>query len=152
MDEHAFFSEPSGTVRGFSGSSSMDDSWQFTPLTISTSSSSKQRSCSAFQSDQQDQQLHSIKHQKQDHHQQQQQQHYYAMDRNEGSQKTIHRFFDEWPPKDKDSWLDLDDKSSNSGSVSTTRLSISIPTSGHDFPVFTSTHHNSKLTYKCIYF
>ncbi|KAM0969900.1 hypothetical protein EV1_017848 [Malus domestica] len=143
VDEHAFFSEPSGTVRGFSGSSSMDDSWQFTPLTISTSSSSKQRSCSAFQSDQQDQQLRSIKHQKQDHHQQQQ--HYYAMDRNEGSQKTVHRFFDEWPPKDKDSWLDLDDKSSNSGSVSTTRLSISIPTSGHDFPVFTSRHHNNPV-------
>ncbi|KAB2618322.1 growth-regulating factor 1-like [Pyrus ussuriensis x Pyrus communis] len=63
VDEHAFFSEPSGTVRRFSGSSSLDDSWQFTPLTISTSSSSKQRSCSAFQSDQQDQQLQSIKHQ-----------------------------------------------------------------------------------------
>ncbi|KAJ0090904.1 hypothetical protein Patl1_13568 [Pistacia atlantica] len=55
----------------------------------------------------------------------------------EGPQKTVHRFFDEWPPKTRDSWLDLDDKSSNSSSVSTTRLSISIP-SAHDFPIFNS--------------
>ncbi|XP_008242216.1 PREDICTED: growth-regulating factor 1 isoform X1 [Prunus mume] len=138
VDEHAFFSEPSGSVRDFSGSSSMDDSWQFTPLTMSTctSSSSKQRSCSALQSEHSHLQLQSNITPKQ--------QNYYAlgsdmkMDRNEGTQKTIHRFFDEWPLKDKDSWLDLDDKSSNSGSVSNTRLSIST----HDFPVFSSRNHN----------
>ncbi|XP_020423389.1 growth-regulating factor 1 isoform X1 [Prunus persica] len=138
VDEHAFFSEPSGSVRDFSGSSSMDDSWQFTPLTMSTctSSSSKQRSCSALQSEHSHLQLQSNITPKQ--------QNYYAlgsdmkMDRNEGTQKTIHRFFDEWPLKDKDSWLDLDDKSSNSGSVSNTRLSIST----HDFPIFSSRNHN----------
>ncbi|PQQ04649.1 growth-regulating factor 1 isoform X2 [Prunus yedoensis var. nudiflora] len=130
--------EPSGSVRDFSGSSSMDDSWQFTPLTMSTctSSSSKQRSCSALQSEHSHSQLQSNITPKQ--------QNYYAlgsdmkMDRNEGTQKTIHRFFDEWPLKDKDSWLDLDDKSSNSGSVSNTRLSIST----HDFPIFSSRNHN----------
>lgn len=64
------------------------------------------------------------------------------MERKEETQKTIH-FFDQWPVKEKDSWLDLDDKSSNSGSVSTTQLSISIPTSSYDFPVYsTSKTHN----------
>ncbi|KAK7819330.1 growth-regulating factor 5 [Quercus suber] len=48
VDEHAFFSEPSGTMRSLSGPLSMDDPWQLTPLTMSTSSS-KQRSCSGLQ-------------------------------------------------------------------------------------------------------
>ncbi|XP_062091175.1 growth-regulating factor 1-like isoform X7 [Humulus lupulus] len=64
------------------------------------------------------------------------------MERKEATQKTIH-FIDEWPVKEKDSWLELDDKSSNSGSVSTTQLSISIPTSSYDFPLFnTCRTHN----------
>ncbi|XP_030491333.2 growth-regulating factor 1 isoform X14 [Cannabis sativa] len=65
------------------------------------------------------------------------------MERKEATQKTIH-FIDEWPVKEKDSsWLELDDKSSNSGSVSTTQLSISIPTSSYDFPIFnTCRTHN----------
>ncbi|KAE8710439.1 Growth-regulating factor 5 [Hibiscus syriacus] len=68
--------------RSFSGSS-MEDSWQFTPLTTSSSSS---------------------------------------------NHRPIHHFFDELPPKHRDSsWFDLFDKSSNSSSSpSTTRLSISI--------------------------
>ncbi|KAL4282077.1 hypothetical protein GQ457_03G046920 [Hibiscus cannabinus] len=49
VGEHAFFSEPSGAMRSFSGSS-VDDSWQLAPLTMS-SSSSKQRSCSGLQSE-----------------------------------------------------------------------------------------------------
>ncbi|GMN53018.1 hypothetical protein TIFTF001_022159 [Ficus carica] len=58
---------------------------------------------------------------------------------------------DSWqltPERDSSSssWPDLDDKSSNSGSVSTTQLSISIPStnSSYDFPIFTSsrTTHN----------
>ncbi|XP_044463551.1 growth-regulating factor 1-like isoform X2 [Mangifera indica] len=127
VDEHAFFSEPSGTIRSFSGSS-LDDSWQLTPLTMSSSSSSsssKQRGCSGLQNDYSYLQLQSLS----DHTPKQQE--------HEGPQKTVHRFFDEWPPKTRDSWLDLDDKSSNSASVSTTRLSISIP-SAYDFPIFNS--------------
>lgn len=133
----------------------MDDSWQFTPLTISSSSSSttassssssKQRSCSGLQSDYSYLQLQSLN----DHtpkQQDKQDQHFYVLgseidlklerQQEEAPQKTVHRFFDEWPPKTRDSWLDLDDKSSNTASVSTTRLSISIP-SAHDFPIFSS--------------
>ncbi|XP_031267960.1 growth-regulating factor 1 isoform X1 [Pistacia vera] len=152
VDEHAFFSEPSGTIRSFSGSS-MDDSWQLTPLTMSSSSSSssKQRGCSGLQSDYSYLQLQSLSdHNPKQQHKQQDQNCYVLgsdikcelpirLDREheEGPQKTVHRFFDEWPPKTRDSWLDLDDKSSNSSSVSTTRLSISIP-SAHDFPIFNS--------------
>ncbi|KAM5547257.1 growth-regulating factor 1 [Rosa sericea] len=135
VDEHAFFSEPSGSVRGFSGSSSSLDhhqnesNWQ---LTMSCSnSSSKQRTCSALQTEHYPHlQLQNFSDSK--------------MERREETQRTIHHFFDEGPPKDRDSsWLDLDgnNKSSNSGSVSTTRLSISIPNSAHDFPIFNSRNH-----------
>jgi len=141
VDEHAFFSEPSGSMRSLSGPS-MDDSWQLTPLTMSTSCS-KQRSCSGLQSEYSYLQLQSLsdstKQPEQDH------QHCFVLGsdiKKEQSQKTVHRFFDEWPPKERDSWLDLDDKSSDSSSVSTTRLSISAPTSFHDFPIFNSRSHN----------
>ncbi|XP_022751753.1 growth-regulating factor 1 isoform X2 [Durio zibethinus] len=153
VDEHAFFSEPSGTMRSFSGSS-VDDSWQRTPLTMS-SSSSKQRSCSGLQSDYSCLQLqsftdHTSKQNKQD------DEHCYVLGSDikcempikleKGEpQKIVHRFFDEWPPKQRDSWLDLDDKSSNSSSVSTTRLSISTPSTLHDFPIFSSRAHNGIL-------
>ncbi|KAE8675967.1 Growth-regulating factor 5 [Hibiscus syriacus] len=141
VDEYAFFSEPSRTARSFSGSS-VDDSWQLAPLTMSTSSS-KQRSFSGLQSEHSYLQLqsltdHSTKQSKQD-----DDEHCYIkfqmpdkLDKGEPP-KTVHRFFDEWPPKHRDSWLDLDDKSSNN---STTRLSISIPS--HDFPIFNSRAHN----------
>ncbi|GLT74286.1 hypothetical protein SLA2020_460910 [Shorea laevis] len=151
VDEHAFFSEPSGTMRSFSGSS-MEDSWQLTPLTMSSTSSStpsKQRnneySCLQLQS------LHDSS-PKQNKHEQQQ---FYALgnetkggmptklEKNEEPQKTVHRFFDEWPPNHRDSWLDLDDKTSNKASPTTTaRLSISIPSSSHDFPIFNSRTHS----------
>ncbi|GAV72785.1 WRC domain-containing protein/QLQ domain-containing protein [Cephalotus follicularis] len=154
VDEHAFFSEPSGTMRTFSGSS-MDDTWQLTPLTMSSSSSSKQRSCSGLQNDYSYLQLQSLT----DHttpKQHKQDQHSYilgsdikcempmTLDRQqeEEPRKIVHRFFDEWPPKNRDSWLDMDDKSSNSTSVSTTRLSISIPSTSQDFPIFNSRAHN----------
>ncbi|XP_050382388.1 growth-regulating factor 1-like isoform X2 [Argentina anserina] len=133
VDEHAFFSEPSGSVRGFSGSSSSLDhhqnesNWQ---LTMScANSSAKQRTCSALQTEHYPHlQLQNCSDSK-------------IERRGEETQRTIHRFFDEGPPKERESsWLDLDanNKSSNSGSVSTTRLSISIPNSAHDFPLFSS--------------
>ncbi|KAF5726097.1 hypothetical protein HS088_TW23G00838 [Tripterygium wilfordii] len=125
VDEHAFFSEPCGTIRSFSGSSSMDDSWQLTPLTISSSSSKQRNDYSYLQL-----QSSLTAHQKQD-------QHNYLLgsemalklereEEEEEPQKTMHHFFDELPHNHRNSWLDLDhDKSS----ISTTRLSISIPSS-----------------------
>ncbi|RDY02752.1 Growth-regulating factor 3, partial [Mucuna pruriens] len=135
VDEHAFFTEPCGIMKSFSASS-MDESWQLTPLTMSSSSSSsKQRSSFGLSSDYSHLQLQS--HSKQ---QEQQDRGCYMLGGQlvkEEPQKTVHRFFDEWPHKGRGgSWLDLDDKSS------TTQLSISIPTSSHDFPTFSSrTHH-----------
>ncbi|KAI4335227.1 hypothetical protein L6164_013894 [Bauhinia variegata] len=137
VDEHAFFTEPSGSMRSFSASS-MDDSWHLTPLTMNSSSSSKQRSCSALSNDYSHLQLQSLRDNIK---QPEQDQSCYILDSDmkceaskklekQEPEKTVHRFFDEWPPKSRDSWLDLDDKSS------TTQLSISIPTSTHDFPTF----------------
>ncbi|KAA3490043.1 growth-regulating factor 1-like isoform X1 [Gossypium australe] len=149
VDEHAFFSEPSGTMRSFSGSS-VDDSWQLAPLTMS-SSSSKQRNCSGLQSEYSYLQLQSLTDHNPKQNKQDADEHSYIkyemtdeLEKGE-PQKTVHRFFDEWPPKHRDSWLDLDDKSSNSSSVSTTRLSISIPSTSHDFPIFNSRAHNGNL-------
>ncbi|XVF48911.1 hypothetical protein PTKIN_Ptkin03bG0226100 [Pterospermum kingtungense] len=154
VDEHAFFSEPSGTMRSFSGSS-VGDSWQLTtPLAINFSSS-KQRTCSGLHSDYSYLQLQSLStdhNSKQNKHDDGDDEHCYVlgsdikceMPEKEPQQKTVHRFFDEWPPKHRDSWLDLDDKSSNrSSTVSTTRLSISIPSTSHnDFPIFNLRAHN----------
>lgn len=137
-------------MKSFTNSSMENDSWQLTPLTMSSTSSSslRQRSCSALSNDYSYLQLQSLN----DHSKQQEQQdNGFYMFGGENTnmklgkdepQKTIHRFIDEWPHKGRDSWLDLDDKSS------TTQLSISIPTtSSHDFPTFTSTSHhgNSNL-------
>ncbi|XP_020227843.1 growth-regulating factor 1 isoform X1 [Cajanus cajan] len=149
VDEHAFFTEPSGTMRSFSASS-MEDSWQLTPLTISSSSSSKQRSCSGLSNDNNNEysylQLQSLSGNNNKQPQQDHQGCYisgtggsdikcetFMKLGKEEPQKTVHRFFDEWPPKSRGSWLDLDDKSS------TTQLSISIPTASHDFATFSST-------------
>ncbi|KAL1326076.1 hypothetical protein AAHE18_13G202800 [Arachis hypogaea] len=118
-DERAFFKEPSSTLKSFSGSS-MDDSWQLTPLTISTSSSSsstKQRSCTSLSnnSDYSYLQLESLNER--------------SKNQEQDQKTTVHSFFDEWPHKGRG--FDSDDKCS-----STTKLSISIPsTSFHDFPV-----------------
>lgn len=141
VDEHAFFSESSGATRNFSASM-MEDSWQLTPLTMSSSSSTSSR-----QSDYSYLQLQSLG----DFSKQESKpnQHYFyglgseskyemsvKLEREQEPHKTIHRFFDEEPIRGRDSWLDLDDKSSNS---STTRLSISIPSSSsNDFPLFSS--------------
>ncbi|GAU33179.1 hypothetical protein TSUD_206380 [Trifolium subterraneum] len=142
VDEHAFFTEPSGTMRSLSASS-MDDSWQLTPLTISSSSSSKQRNCSGLSNDNEYSylQLQSLSDNNNNNSKQPQQQDQsfyisgneetFMKQEKEEPQKIFHRFFDEWPPKSsRNSWLDLDDKSS------TTQLSISIPTSSHDFTTF----------------
>ncbi|GMJ07305.1 hypothetical protein HRI_004399600 [Hibiscus trionum] len=124
VDEHAFFSEPCGTMRSFFSGSSVDNSWQLTPLTMSSSSSEQSEySYLQLQSKKDDENRYVLK--------------------NGEPQKTVHRFFDEWPPKHRDSWLDLgDDKSYNGSSVSTTRLSMSIPSTSNDFPIFNSRARN----------
>ncbi|KAF1870207.1 hypothetical protein Lal_00003413 [Lupinus albus] len=114
VDEHASFS-----------TSSMNDSWKLTPLTMSSSSSSKQRSCIGLSNDYPYLQLQNLS----DHSKQLQNQDHgcynilgsSASDIKHEPQKTVHHFFDEWPHKSRGSLLDLDDKSS------TTQLSISIP-------------------------
>ncbi|XP_038889132.1 growth-regulating factor 6-like isoform X2 [Benincasa hispida] len=135
VDQHPFVREQhSGNMRGFSASS-MEDPWQLTPLTMScSSSSSRYKNGSALQGDYSSYlQLQSFgKYNEMQS----------KMERDE-PQKTMHHFFDEWSPKesDRESWVDLDDKSSNTGSVCATRLSMSIP--NHDFSsIFTSNKHN----------
>ncbi|XP_054808043.1 growth-regulating factor 1-like isoform X2 [Prosopis cineraria] len=135
VDEHAFFKEPSGTMRSFSASSMEDSSWHLAPLSMSSSSSSsKQRSYSGLSTEYssylqlQNQNLGECTNQ--------QDQDYYMLGLRKSeepqNQKTVHRFFDESPNKSKNSWLDCDDKSS------TTQLSISIPTSSDDHDHFPS--------------
>ncbi|KAJ8767415.1 hypothetical protein K2173_017459 [Erythroxylum novogranatense] len=158
VDEHVLFCEPSGCMRNLPGSA-LDDAWQLTPLTMSSSSSSsssyssKQRNLSGYPNEYSYLQLQSLS----DHDnpkQQKQYQHSYLLgsevtcqasiknEREEQQQKTVHRFFDEWPPKSKSSWLDLDDKSSNTASITKTGLSISIPSSSHEFSIFNSRAHS----------
>ncbi|KAK6944756.1 WRC domain [Dillenia turbinata] len=127
VDEHAFFSEASGTVRSLPSSSMDDDHWQITPLTMSSTSlaSSKQSPGSAsLQSGYSHLQL---KQSKGSHHC-----HVVGGDfkvpvkdeRDDEPHRTVHHFFDDgWPPKSRDSWLGSDDKSLST----TTQLSISIP-------------------------
>ncbi|XP_041006015.1 growth-regulating factor 6-like isoform X2 [Juglans microcarpa x Juglans regia] len=136
VDEHAFFSESSGSMRSLSGPS-MDDSWQLTPLTMSTSS--KQSTGFSDSAKQPEQDRHSFV---LDGAVKKDEMRMHVQEEKEQPQKTFHRFFDEWPPKERDSWGDLDDKPLNSSSTSTTRLSISIPNSFHDFPIFNSRTHN----------
>ncbi|GKD56350.1 growth-regulating factor 1 [Tanacetum coccineum] len=109
IDELPFFSESSGTIK----TSSMglnDSSWQLEPLAINNSYS-KQRAFSGY-------------HQNGYNSYQQQDQSYcdqfgLKLDKKDEPQKVMHHFFDELPPNEKD--------------CSTTQLSISIPSSAHDF-------------------
>ncbi|KAI9122809.1 hypothetical protein K1719_005698 [Acacia pycnantha] len=148
VDEHAFFTEPSGTMRSFSASSMEDSSWHLMPLSMSSSSSSsmKQRSSYSGLSPTEYSSYLQLQNQNPSENTNQQGQDCYLLglgkpqEEPNQNQKTVHRFFDEWPNKSKNSWLDLDDKSS------TTQLSISIPTtttdSDHDhFPGFNFRTH-----------
>lgn len=113
--EHRFFSESSGTIKTLSGSS-MADSWQLEPLAMNNLSNSKQTTFSEYHH----QNGYSY------HQQQQQDQSIYdqfslKFERKDEPQKVMHHFFDEWPPND------------NNKDSSTTQLSISIPTSAHNF-------------------
>ncbi|KAK9281559.1 hypothetical protein L1049_004462 [Liquidambar formosana] len=123
IDERAFFPETSGTLRGPSES--------YSPLTMSSSGS---YSHSQFQglADNSKQQ-------------QQQEQHCFVLGTDfksarpikverddDETQKPLHHFFSEWPQKNRDTWLDLEDDPSTHASFSTTQLSISLPMSSHE--------------------
>lgn len=136
-DEHAFFSEAdsnSGTIRSISGGSSVNNSSsKLAPLTMGSSQS--QMKHNAYSSDLQSGQNvqsfddHTYRQHKHDDH------HYYSCDmplnleRDDQPKKVMHHFLDEWPPKDKDSWANSEDKMPSHR----TQLSISIPNSLHDF-------------------
>ncbi|KAF6140525.1 hypothetical protein GIB67_035552, partial [Kingdonia uniflora] len=129
LDEKSFFSESSGTMK--SPESSLDDPWRLTPLRMSSSSFAqpKERNCSTLQS--QFSQLH--------HPPKEEEQHCFvlgtdfkslerAVEKHEPQQQMqqpYRHFFDDLPPKNRDSWLDLDDRCSR------TSLSISIPPNGN---------------------
>lgn len=143
MDEHAFFSETSGTMRNISGSTLDDSSWHLTPLTMgSPLGHLKQRSYSGSSGHSYNLQLQSLNDSSR---LQKQGQQYYqdnmmlsTVDRDDQPKKVMHHFFDEWPPKDKDSWLETHDhdKLSSHHHVpvsSKIQLSISMPNSSHDF-------------------
>lgn len=126
VDERAFFSEASGTLRSVTESSA-NDPWRLTPLRMN----SNDVSYSQFQQLQQKQK-------------EQQEQHCFVLgtdfksDRHvksvkEESQQPLRHFFDEWPPNRKDSWLGIDEDRSDQTAHSTTQLSISIPMSSKDF-------------------
>ncbi|CAM8966907.1 unnamed protein product [Rhodiola kirilowii] len=125
VDEQSFFNE---TVKG----SSMEDSWQLTPLTMSSSRNSYPYLQQIQVQDSSSSKL------EQSHHQMYESSEYEQMSRH--GEPTVYRFLEERPPENKDtssSWLNLDDKSTSS---STTQLSMSIPasTSHHVFPIFNS--------------
>ncbi|XP_058106974.1 growth-regulating factor 1-like [Magnolia sinica] len=134
IDEHAFFSEASGSLRSIPDSN-IDSSWR-----------SMQRNSSVLPSSYYSQQ-------------QQQQQHCFVLgtdfksgsravkvERDDEPQQPLRLFFDEWPqpPKNRDSWLDLEDRSDRAAS-STTQLSISIPVASSLFPSANSRSRNGGL-------
>ncbi|KAF8393617.1 hypothetical protein HHK36_021862 [Tetracentron sinense] len=148
VDERAFFSEPSGTLRS-RPDLSLDNPWQFMPLRMNSSlAQSKQKSLHSGYSQMELQSLDESS--KQQH----QEQHCFVLgtdfkcerpvkvEREEEPQKPLRHFFDEWPLKNRDSWLDLEDHRSNPASFSTTQLSISIPMSSPDFAVSNSRTQN----------
>ncbi|KAL7598358.1 hypothetical protein Lser_V15G25501 [Lactuca serriola] len=117
IDEHSFFSESSGTIKS-------SDSWQLEPLAMNNPNSSlahlkQQTSFSDY---------HQNGYLQYQHEQHQDQGSYYnhqiglKIARKDEPQKVMHHFFDEWPPNDE-----------NNQDSSTTQLSISIPSSAHDF-------------------
>lgn len=161
VDEHVFLSEASGTMRNVSDTS-LHDSWQLTmgsPLKHRSYSGAHSGHSSYLQLND------SSRRQKQDHH------HYYALgcddlkndvhvplttmmergeDHHQQPKKVMHHFFDEWPPKDKDSWIDADDNDNDNNNnsniklgrnhqhhhqapASKIQLSISMPNTSHDF-------------------
>ncbi|OVA08358.1 WRC [Macleaya cordata] len=148
LDERSFFSEPSGSLRNVPDLS-LDNSWKFTPLRMSSSSSFTQpkenNNCySALQNGYSQQQYSDISGQQNKH---QQEQHCFVLgtdfkserpvkvDKQEEPQQPLRHFFDEWPLKSRESWMNMEEERLNRASFSTTQLSISIPEPSSDFAV-----------------
>ncbi|XP_038985423.1 growth-regulating factor 1-like [Phoenix dactylifera] len=140
VDEYSFFSEASGSER--------ESSWQFRPLGMSLLGESKKGSSalqqSAYAQCERDAE-------------EKQQQHCFVLgadfklerpvkaEREQEGQRPLRHFFDEWPQKSKDSWVDLEQENPNQAAAaaySKTQLSISIPMSHHDFPVTSCRYRN----------
>ncbi|KAL0374555.1 UNVERIFIED_CONTAM: Growth-regulating factor 1, partial [Sesamum radiatum] len=127
-DEHAFFSEANSNSGG-----SFDYSWKLAPLTMGSSSLPQMKNNANYSSDfQNGQKIQSLNSQQKHH------DHYYYstcdmalnLERDDQPKKVMHHFLDEWPPRDKDSWLTSEDKTPTHKG---TQLSISTPNSLHDF-------------------
>ncbi|KAG9147549.1 hypothetical protein Leryth_007337 [Lithospermum erythrorhizon] len=119
VGEHNFFSDVSGTMKRMSGSSSVDDSWY--KKMDSNLGHLNQKELSFLQSGHNSTYLglHSFEE---------------ASGQHDQSKLAMHHFIDESPPKDKGFWFGSEEKlRSNDVSFSNTNLSISMPSSEHDF-------------------
>ncbi|KAL4589428.1 hypothetical protein LXL04_002335 [Taraxacum kok-saghyz] len=114
IDEHPFFSESSGTIKTSLGG----DSWQLEPLAMSNSNSLAHLKQRTFNDFHQNGYLYQQEHQDQSYYEQMG----LKIGRKDEPQKVMHHFFDEWPPNDE-----------NNQDSSATQLSISVPSSAHDF-------------------
>ncbi|XP_057977105.1 growth-regulating factor 5-like isoform X2 [Malania oleifera] len=138
-DERAFFPEASGNVK------SLNDAY-YTPLTMSSSKGYSKLEYQSLTDDSKQQQ------------EQQQEQHCFVMgtdfksakptkgdgEREREAQKPQqYHFFTDWPLKNRDSWLDLEEDPSTHASFSTTQLSISLPMSSQDFLASNSRVHTA---------
>ncbi|XP_077230804.1 growth-regulating factor 6-like [Tasmannia lanceolata] len=120
VDEHAFFSKASGTLRNISDSS-LVDSLSFMPMGMNSLAEKKHENCPAVPSNYSQQKRHCfvmgtdfnmerpVK-----------------MEIEEEPQQPIHHFFDECTPN-REPWMHLEEDPSNEASFSRTQLSISTP-------------------------
>ncbi|XP_042505280.1 growth-regulating factor 3-like [Macadamia integrifolia] len=151
VDEHSFFSEASGSLRGIGMDSSLDSTWRLMPSRVSSFPPSKSRNGSILEAEY-PHQLHSLQdlsHETITASLAKQQQHCFFGNEFGSSEpvtvkqevQSLRPFFDEWP-KTRDSWSDLEDERSNRTSFSTTQLSISIPMASSDFSAASSQSPN----------
>ncbi|KAJ4953736.1 hypothetical protein NE237_030568 [Protea cynaroides] len=151
VDEHSFFSEASGSVRGLGMDSSLDSTWRLMPSRVSSFPPSKSRNGSILEAEYP--QMHSFQDLGNETiaaslSKQQQQHCFFGSEFGSPEPTTVKQevqslrpFFDEWP-KTRDSWSDLEDERSNRTSFSTTQLSISIPMGSSDFSAASSRSPN----------
>ncbi|TYG75833.1 hypothetical protein ES288_D03G064300v1 [Gossypium darwinii] len=123
VGEHSFFSEASGSNRGFQIDTQPENAWPVMQSRLSSFPQSKPSgNPSMLQNDYP--------------------QHLFLSEFNSGEPvkhegQSLRPFFDEWP-KTRDSWSALEDERSNQTSFSTTQLSISIPMASPDFSTTSS--------------
>ncbi|XP_077230334.1 growth-regulating factor 6-like isoform X2 [Tasmannia lanceolata] len=137
VDEHAFFSEASGTMRNNSDMP-LDNSWSFMPMAMNSLDEMKHENCPAVPSNYS-----------------QQKQHCFVMGTDfnmerpvkmeieEEPQQPLLHFFDECPSNRKP-WMHLKEDPSNDASFSRTQLSISTPMALLDSSAFNYQTGNRK--------